>query len=103
MSYCIIFSTAGTVGEATKIADALLSAHAASCVQMSPVNSMYHWKGKIEKSDEILLTIKTKDELYSAAEKIIRENHSYEVPQIIKVPITDGLPDYLNWIKKETK
>jgi len=102
MTYCIIFSTAGSETEAKKIADALLSVRAASCVQMTPIQSAYHWEGKIERADEIHLLIKTKDELYSKAEEIILANHSYKTPQIVKVPITGGLPAYLDWIKDET-
>ncbi|MCL2440069.1 MAG: divalent-cation tolerance protein CutA, partial [Alphaproteobacteria bacterium] len=80
MTYCLIFSTAANQAEADKIADALLSAGKASCVQMASVESAYHWKGKIERATEIHLTIKTRDDLYSAAEKIILDNHSYETP-----------------------
>lgn len=103
MSYCIVFSTTASQIEADKIATALLEARAVSCVQMMPIISLYHWKGKIERTNEIHLTIKTKDELYPEVEKIIRDNHSYEVPQIVKLPITDGLPAYLGWIREETK
>lgn len=103
MMYCIIFTTAGSQEEADKITESLLEARVASCVQMTNIKSSYHWKGKIECDDEIHLAIKTKDELYSEVEKIIKENHSYEVPQIVKIPITDGLPAYLDWIKDETK
>jgi periplasmic divalent cation tolerance protein len=69
----------------------------------SPIKSSYHWKGKIEHENEIHLTIKTRDELYPKVEKIIKDNHSYETPQIVKMQITDGLPEYLEWIKDETK
>ena len=103
MSYCIVFSTAGSQAEADKIAAALLSARAASCVQMAAIKSAYHWKGKVEHADEIHLTIKTRDGLYPMVEKIIRANHSYETPQVVKVAIGDGLPAYLDWIRAETK
>lgn len=103
MTYCTIFSTAGSQAEADKIATALLKEQVVSCVQMTPITSLYRWKGKIERANEIHLIIKTKDELYPKAEKIILCNHSYETPQIIKLPIIDGLPAYLNWIDHETK
>jgi len=98
-----VFSTAGSQVEADKIASALLEARAASCVQMAPIISSYHWKGKVERADEIHMTIKTRDDLYLCMEEIIRANHSYEVPQIVRVPIAGGLPAYLDWIGEETK
>lgn len=103
MTYAIVFTTAGSQAQADKIATALLNARAASCVQMMTVCSHYHWKGKIEHENEIHLTIKTRDDLYNTVAEIIRTNHSYEVPQIVKVPITDGLPEYLDWISTETQ
>ena len=102
MSYCVILSTTGSQEEAGKIADVLLENRAASCVQMLPITSHYRWQGKIECSGEILLIIKTTNELYPQAEKLIKQNHSYTVPQIVKIPITGGLPEYLNWISAET-
>ena len=102
MAYCIVFATAGSQEEADKIAAALLENRAASCVQMRPIESLYHWEGKIERANEIHLTIKTADNLYPRVESLIRENHSYKVPQIVKLPITGGLPEYLNWISEET-
>lgn len=103
MAYCVVFSTAGSQAEADKLAVALLEARAASCVQMTPIKSVYHWKGAIEHADEIHMTIKTRDDLYPKVQEIIAKNHSYETPQIVKIPITDGLPAYLDWIKNETK
>ena len=101
-TYAIVFTTAASEEEANKIANALLGARVASCVQMTNTHSAYHWKGKIEYAPEVHLTIKTRDELYPQVQKIIVDNHSYEVPQIVKIPITDGLPAYLDWIKEET-
>ena len=103
MSYCVILSTASSQEEAGKIAGTLLESRTVSCVQMVPITSHYRWQGKIECAAETLMIIKTTDALYPKAEKLIKENHSYEVPQIVKLPITAGLPDYLNWISKETK
>jgi len=103
MDYCIVLSTAGSQEEADKIAGILLEKRAAACVQITPIVSLYHWKGKIERSGEIRLLIKTTDALYPRVESLIRENHSYEVPQIVKLPITAGLPEYLDWISEETE
>ena len=102
MGYCVVLSTAASQGEAEKIAGALLESRAASCVQIEPIVSLYHWKGKIERTNEMRLLIKTTDVLYPRVESLIRENHSYEVPQIVKLPINAGLPEYLGWISEET-
>ena len=98
MDYCVVLSTAGSQEEADKIAGALLENHAAACVQMSPIVSHYRWKGKVEQANEIHLIIKTTNAQYQRVENLIRENHSYDVPQIVKLPIIVGLPEYLDWI-----
>ena len=103
MAFCIVLSTTGSQEEADKIAGVLLENRAASCVQMMPITSHYRWKGKIERENEIHLLIKTRDDLYPHVESLIKENHSYEVPQIVKIPVTGGLPEYLDWIGEETK
>ena len=102
MAYCVVLSTAGSQEEADKIANVLLENRAASCVQMSPVVSSYHWDGKIERANEIRLVIKTIDALYPQVESLIRKNHSYKVPQIVKLQISGGLKEYLDWISEET-
>ncbi len=103
MKYCMIITTVSSQAEADKIAEALLTSHAAACVQQFAVTSSYRWKGKLEKSDEIMLLIKTKDSAYNLVEKIIRENHSYEVCEIVKLPVESGYKPYLDWIESETE
>ena len=104
MNNCCIISTAvSSVAEADKITALLLEQRAAACVQQININSAYHWQGKIEHSAEILMLIKTREELYPLVEKLIKTNHSYQLPEIIRLPIADGLPAYLNWIGKETR
>jgi periplasmic divalent cation tolerance protein len=102
MEYCIVLSTVESHEEADRIAEVLLEKRLAACVQISPVTSVYRWKGKIERDSEFRLVIKTADELYSKLENLIKGHHSYEVPQIVKLPITDGLAEYLGWIDEET-
>ena len=102
MTYCIIYTTVETQEKADRIASILLEACVAACVQMTPIVSTYRWKGKIERANEIRLSIKTTDALYSRVEELIKQNHPYEVPQIVKLPITAGLQDYLEWISEET-
>ena len=102
MEFVLVISTAGSKAEADKIATALLEKRAAACIQQMPIISQYRWAGKVQKSDEILLFIKTRVEYWEQVQKIIKSEHSYEVPEIIRLTIDDGLPEYLDWIKRET-
>ena len=88
---------------ATALARALVEAKIAACVNVAaPVDSLYHWRGEIETATEVPVLIKTRSDRYAAVESLIRARHSYELPEIIAVPITDGLPAYLQWITAET-
>jgi periplasmic divalent cation tolerance protein len=88
---------------AEALARELLTARLAACIQIGQtVHSLYHWKGEIETADETPLTIKTRAGLYPRVEAAIRARHPYELPEIVAVPITDGLPAYLDWIAAET-
>jgi len=98
--YKVVFITASEQ-DAPKIAQALVERKLAACVNLVPVRSIYKWKGKIEDDKENLLVIKTKKSKIDPLKKILKELHSYEVPELIVLPIEDGLPDYLNWIDKE--
>lgn len=89
---------------AEKLARHLIEERAAACVnQLAPCISTYRWQGKIESATEVPLLIKTTQAAYPRLEKMIREAHPYELPEIIAVPVTAGLPAYLNWIGNETK
>ena len=66
------------------------------------MESLYHWRGRIETGQEIPLTIKTRASLYSQVETAIRELHGYELPEIVAVPITDGYGPYIGWLHDET-
>jgi len=69
--------------------------------QILPIQNFYHWQGTVNCEVEKLVLIKTKRRLYAQVQDCIRAHHTYEVPEIIQVPITDGLPAYLSWIAKE--
>ena len=101
--YIMITTTFDNKDEANKISELLLKERLVSCCQISNITSSYHWKGKIEHTEEYLLQMKSKKELYNQIEKIILENHSYETPQLVAYDIIDGYKEYLNWIGKETK
>jgi len=104
VKYCCILSTAPNVKEARTLAGLLLSGKLAACIQLVPnLESHYRWKGKKEASKEVLLIIKTKASLYKKVERAILKAHSYEVPEIICLPIAKGSKSYLDWISKEVK
>ena len=88
---------------ATKLAKQIISERAAACVnQLAPCTSTYRWQDNIESASEVPLLIKTTRSAYPRLEKLISEVHPYELPEIIAVPLTAGLPEYLSWIDKET-
>lgn len=101
--YSVIITTTSTKEDAEKIATALLSQKLAACIQVSQIKSYYTWKEKMNKDDEQLLMIKCKHGDYAEIEKCIKANHSYEIPEIIQLPISNGLPAYMNWINEVTK
>ena len=99
----MVYVTAGSSAEASRLARALVEARLAACVsQVGPVQSVYHWDGKLEQSEEQLLMVKTRKELFTVLEKKVREMHSYSVPEIVALPIIDGSSAYLRWLEDET-
>ena len=101
--FCLIMTTCGSREEADGLAHGLVENHLAACVQISSVTSFYKWEQKINRDEELLLFIKTRSECYRRAEEFIARNHSYEVPEIIQIPILSGLADYLGWIETATR
>ena len=88
---------------ANAIALALVEEKLAACVNILPrVQSVYRWQGAVESASEIPLLIKTTAERYPALEAAIRARHPYEVPEIVALPLSQGLPAYLNWVATET-
>jgi len=89
---------------AVALAEALIDQHLAACVNvLSPCTSIYHWQGKVESADEIPVMIKTLRQHYDQVEQLIKMMHPYELPEVIMVPILNGLPAYLQWIANETQ
>ena len=101
--YLVVLITAGSYEEAKKIADALVGQKRVACVNIvSGVSSLFWWQGKVEEAKESLLVVKTRAALFPEIVKLVKGIHSYEVPEIIALPIVDGNADYLAWIDKET-
>ncbi|HEX8846271.1 MAG TPA: divalent-cation tolerance protein CutA [Pyrinomonadaceae bacterium] len=95
----LVLMTAGSREEAVRLADILVIARLAACVQILPeMESVYHWKGNVERSAEILLLAKTTRANFVALEAAVKALHSYETPEIIALPITEGSAHYLEWL-----
>ncbi|MCG8634504.1 MAG: divalent-cation tolerance protein CutA [Desulfobacterales bacterium] len=103
MSYCMILVTCSDESGAGKLASDLVENRLAACVQIHSVTSIYSWENQVHRDPEFRLMIKTRSSLYRDVEAFIIERHSYEVPQIIQVPVESGLTAYLNWIDDNTK
>jgi periplasmic divalent cation tolerance protein len=89
---------------ADALARALVERRAAACVNvLAPCTSVYRWKGAVETAEEYPLFAKTTRDRYSLLERVVRELHPYELPEIIAVPIGGGLPAYLDWVVAETR
>ncbi|HEU0188844.1 MAG TPA: divalent-cation tolerance protein CutA [Gallionella sp.] len=89
---------------AAKLAQMIIEARAAACVnQLAPCSSTYRWQGNIETATEVPLLIKTTKAAYPRLEKLIRDEHPYELPEVISVSVYNGLPAYLGWVSNETK
>lgn len=103
MSHVLVLTTLPDRAEADALGRALVEARLAACVSVgAPVQSIYHWRGAIETSSEVPLTIKTRAGLFDAVAAAIRAAHPYELPEILAVPVCNGTTDYLAWIDAET-
>lgn len=97
--FIVVYVTAGSAEEAERLAQTLVGEKLAACVnRISSVRSTYRWQGQVEHSDEELLIIKTRKELFNALEKRVRELHSYSVPEVIALPLIAGSAGYLAWL-----
>jgi periplasmic divalent cation tolerance protein len=96
-----VLITAANAAEATRLADMLVGSHLAACVQVLPgIESVYRWKGSIERAEEVLVIAKTARSRFAQLEREVRILHSYEIPEIVALPIVEGSPAYLEWLAK---
>jgi periplasmic divalent cation tolerance protein len=104
MDYIIVLVTTPTLKEATHIATSLVEKRIAACTNIvSNIQSVFRWKGRIEKEKEHLLIIKSRKMLLEKLVKTVKSMHSYEVPEIVAIQIIDGNKDFLNWLKSSVK
>ncbi len=98
----VVLVTCGSAGEARRIARSAVNKRLAACgsILAAPVESIYRWRGKVEKAREVLLLLKTSTKRLAALETEVKQLHSYDVPEFIALPITEGSKDYLAWVKE---
>ena len=103
-TYLAIFITIDTAEEAHQIAEVLVKQRKAACVNIVPgVSSLFWWQDKLDSAGECLLVAKTKASQLDELVNLVKEIHSYDIPEIIALPIVGGNQDYLEWISKEVK
>ncbi len=103
MAYSIVITTCPDMKEADELASAILESRLAACIQVSSIKSYYTWKEAVKNDPEYKLLIKCPTRLYEKLERFILDRHSYEVPEIVQVPISAGLKAYLDWVDEETE
>jgi len=97
--HVVIFITCATRGEARRIAKALVAKRLAACANIVPgIESLFRWKGRIDRATEVLVIVKTRAGHFKRVEEEVKRLHSYEVPEIVMIPITEGSAPYLDWI-----
>ncbi|MBI3301677.1 MAG: divalent-cation tolerance protein CutA [Deltaproteobacteria bacterium] len=102
--FIIVFVTTGSEEEAEKIARNLIEEKLAACANIvGPIRSIYRWQDKVADDKEWLLLIKTRESLFPQVEKRVKEWHSYQVPEVVALPILAGSPAYLRWVKESTE
>lgn len=99
--YLVVMVTASSLDEATAIANHLVEHHLAACVSLFPVSSIYTWDNQVHRDQEWQLMIKTQQDQFTALETAVHELHSYDVPEVIALPVIAGSLPYLNWISDQ--
>ena len=103
MEKLLVFTNVPDRAAAQTLAQALIARRLAACVNvLADCTSVYRWEGKVESAAEVPVLIKTTAARYPALEQAIRNLHPYEIPEIVAIPISHGLPEYLNWVAAET-
>jgi periplasmic divalent cation tolerance protein len=101
----LVLVTCGSIVEARKIASHVVRKRLAACVNivLSPVQSIYRWKGKVQSAREVLIVIKTTDKRLADLEKEVKHWHSYDVPEFVVIPIAAGSREYLAWLEESVR
>jgi periplasmic divalent cation tolerance protein len=100
----VILVTVANGKEAVRIGQEMVRMKLAACANVIPgIQSIYRWKGKVAKAQEVLVILKSTQSRYHALEKAIKTMHAYEVPEIIALPVTEGLEAYVGWVRSEVR
>jgi periplasmic divalent cation tolerance protein len=103
-NYIVIIVTTANKSEAEKIAHSLLDERLVACANIiGPANSLFWWHGKIENAEEYMLLMKTRSEMFEKLAEKVKALHSYEVPEIIAIPIVKGFKPYLEWLNNSLR
>ncbi len=103
LPYRVVLMTAGSSEEATRLAGALVEERLVACVNIvGPIRSIYRWQGQVADEAEHLLVAKTRADLLPRLAERVRELHSYQVPEVLALPVSYGWPPYLEWVAAET-
>lgn len=101
--YIVVLVTAPSKKEANTLAECLVNERVAACINIiNGIDSIFRWKGKLEKSRESILIIKTRERLFPRIEQVVKRCSSYELPEVLALPVEVGKTDYLRWIKSTT-
>ena len=104
MDEIVVLVTVGSEAEATSIANVLVGQGLVACVNILPgIRSIFQWEGKVTEEQECLLVAKTMNQAFEPVAAAVKSLHSYDVPEVIALPINKGLPEYLGWIRDVTK
>jgi periplasmic divalent cation tolerance protein len=99
----IVLVTAPSREAAEELGELLIARRVAACVNVvGPITSIYRWAGEVSRDEEHLLLIKSTKARYAEVETLVRENHTYELPEVIALPVVAGLEPYLEWVRSET-
>ena len=100
----LVLTNCPDAGTAARLRRHLIESNLAACVnQLAPVNSTYRWQGAIEEAVEVPLLIKTSRKRYAELQDALRAAHPYQLPEIVAIPLTCGLPEYLAWVRQESE
>lgn len=102
-SYCLVLTTVADMDQAQTLARAIIEAGLGACVQIDTVRSVYRWDGRLCDEPECRLSIKTRSAQYDALARFIGERHPYQLPEIVRLDLTDGSAAYLRWIDEQTR
>src|SRR5579862_4129008 len=95
----VVFTTCGSEEEARKLASVLIEKHMAACVNIiAPVISVYRWKGAVEEAKEWMLIVKSRRDRFEELRVVLEAAHSYELPEVLAIPVVAGSPTYLAWL-----